>query len=223
MSSRVHHPHSKAISRYNYSLNTSFQLLWIYYNPVINVNHQKSKRKEKELSSTTCPVFFLLHVSSPFRCFSSPLIVIHLSSPCLGRGSFCNTAPGALSVCSHDYFCWLVLSIPLILSANLVGSPWGYFSFNLNTFFNFLILSNSCYHSICSVRYSASLFFFSPKIYWVQKRNHKIRLKGSFQRLLYLFFLWKDCKKAASEQWTLIIFSEISSEKRIHSHLSYPF
>ena len=56
-------------------------------------------------------------------------------APVAGGGSFCHTAPGILSLPPGDYLCWLVLSIPLILSANLVGSPWGHFSFNLNTIF----------------------------------------------------------------------------------------
>lgn len=115
------------------------------------------------------------------------------------------------------HLCWLVSSIPLILPVNLVGSPGGYFCFNLNTFFNLLVLSDSCYHSACFVRlfYEISYSPLFPNIYAVQKRYHKKRLNTAFQRSLHPFPLQKDNKEAVTEEGRLTLFSEISGQRRI--------
>lgn len=135
-------------------LQTVYVLLWTCMT--------KSQKVEKEQFSATC--------SSLPACPLLPSQVCLFAQdchsfepPCGGGGSFCKAAPGDLRVHSGDYLCWLVLSIPLIISTNLVGSPWGYFSYNLNTFCNLFVSSDTCYYLVCSVRHSASLLsLYSP-------------------------------------------------------------
>lgn len=224
MPSSVRHRHLNVVCRGNHCLSAGFQLLWTCYNPFINLNHWKSKKERKR--AIFCHLSRLLPTPSPLPCqvFLFASDCHPFEPPCLGGGCFCNTAPGTLSVHSGDYLCWLVLSIPLILSANLLGSPWGYFSFNLNTFFNFLVLSGSCYHSICSVRDSASFFSFSPPYDILSSKTKsqnetEMCLSEVITSLLYLEEL------EGSHIWRMKTFSIFRDfwGKRIHSLPSHPF